>query len=116
MDIVIILQKILQDAFPNGTICQCYPFGHIVYVYDRIAYDIDGVSNSEYEMCIPVSLLGRAIDNFRHIPNQENNITEQEIAKIGIECKEKYLYIDVLFYQDLVRIKQNDIDSYMEII
>ena len=85
-------------------------------MYDRIAYDIDGVSNSEYEMCIPVSLLGRAIDNFRHIPNQENNITEQEIAKIGIECKEKYLYIDVLFYQDLVRIKQNDIDSYMEII
>ena len=108
--------KILQDAFPNGTICQCYPFGYIVYVYDGIAYDIDGVSNSECEMCMPVSLLGEAIDDFRHIPNQEYNITEQEIAKIGIECKEKYLYIDALFYQDLVRIKQNDIDSDIEII
>ena len=26
--------KMLEDAFPGGTICVCYPFGHIVYVYN----------------------------------------------------------------------------------
>lgn len=102
------LAKMLQDAFPNGTICQCYPFGHIVYVYKGIAYDIDGVSSSECEMCIPISLLGESVNDFRHIPDKEYYTTDQEIANIGIKCKEKHLYLDALFYQDLVQIKENE--------
>lgn len=34
--------KILEDVFPGGTICLCYPYGHIVYVYREVAYDIGG--------------------------------------------------------------------------
>jgi hypothetical protein len=74
--------KILQDAFPGGEICICYPYGHIVYIYNNIAYDIDGISSAEYEMYIPISRLGEAINDFRHIEGKSYNISKEEIEKI----------------------------------
>lgn len=49
----------LHDAFPDGEICWAAPFGHIVYVKDKIPYDIEGVYEGEAEMFIPVKRLGR---------------------------------------------------------
>ena len=34
---------ILKEAFPDGEVSWAAPFGHIVYVYQGIPYDIDGV-------------------------------------------------------------------------
>lgn len=74
----------LQDAFPGGTICWAAPFGHIVYQYDDIAYDIEGVYSGEADCFIPVDRLGNALDDFRHIPGKNYNATEQELAKIQL--------------------------------
>lgn len=77
----------LYDAFPDGEICWAAPFGHIVYVNDKIAYDIEGVYEGEAEMFITVKRLGEAINDFRHIDGLSYNITEQEIAQIMLEWK-----------------------------
>lgn len=70
--------RMLEDAFPGGVACLCYPFGHIVYIYEGIAYDINGISNSEHEYYIPISELGKAIDSFRHVP--EDSALKQSIS------------------------------------
>lgn len=80
---------ILQDAFPGGTICWAAPFGHIVYQYHGLQYDIDGVYSGEATAFIPISRLGDAIDDFRHIPGKIYNATEQELAKIQLEWEEE---------------------------
>lgn len=79
----------LQDAFPGGTICWAAPFGHIVYQYHGLQYDIDGVYSGEAKTFIPISRLGNAIDDFRHIPGKAYNATEQELAKIQLEWEEE---------------------------
>lgn len=75
----------LQDAFPGGTICWAAPFGHIVYQYENINYDVDGVYSGEATSFIPISRLGSAIDDFRHIPGKTYNATEQELAQIQLD-------------------------------
>lgn len=79
----------LHDAFPDGEICWAAPFGHIVYVKDKIPYDIEGVYEGEAEMFVPVKRLGEAINDFRHIEGVSYNITDQEIAQIMLEWKER---------------------------
>ena len=58
--------KILKDAFPGGKICQAYPYGHIVYVYDGIPYDINGICDYDVsdEDFIPISKIN--INDFKH--------------------------------------------------
>lgn len=79
----------LKDAFPEGEICWAAPFGHIVFLYQDVAYDIDGLYAGESNLFVPVSRLGQAIDDFRHIPGVYYNATEQEIAKIMVEYQEE---------------------------
>lgn len=62
--------KMLEDAFPGGTVCQAAPFEHIIYQKNGICYDIEGVYNGEAERFIPVIELKEAVNNFRHIPRQ----------------------------------------------
>ena len=58
--------KILEDAFPGGEIGQAYPYGHIVYVYDGIPYDINGICDYDVsdEDFIPISKIN--INDFKH--------------------------------------------------
>ena len=45
---------ILKEAFPDGEVSWAAPFGHIVYVYQGIPYDIDGVYKGDAMEYIPV--------------------------------------------------------------
>lgn len=80
--------KMLKTAFPEGEICWAAPYGHIVFVYQNIPYDIEGVYYGEEEALIPISWLKDGILDFMHIPGKEYNISEQEIAKIICDYKE----------------------------
>lgn len=79
--------RILEDAFPGGKVCICYPFGHIVYVYDGYAYDISGISDAEHECYIPIEKFGTLIDDFKYIPHLLCDATEEQIREIGERCK-----------------------------
>lgn len=81
--------QILKDAFPGGEVSWAAPSGHIVYVYQGIPYDIEGVYQGEATDMIPIVYLARAIDDFRHIPDVVYNATEQELAKIMLDYLEK---------------------------
>lgn len=81
--------RMLEDAFPGGTICWAAPFGHITYQYDGMFYDIGGVYQGEATAQIPIDRLGDAINDFRHIPNLSYNATEQELARIQLEWEEE---------------------------
>jgi len=81
--------RMLEDAFPGGTVCWAAPFGHIIYLYKDIPYDISGVYGGESEEFIPVSFLGDALDDFRHIPGQEYNATEKDLENIRKRWKQE---------------------------
>ncbi len=79
----------LKTAFPEGEICWTAPFGHIVFVYQNIPYDIEGLYyGEEDEELIPIGWLKDGILDFMHIPGKEYNMTDQEIAKIICEYRE----------------------------
>lgn len=80
--------KILEEAFPGGTICLCYPYGHIVYIYQEVAYDIGGVSDAENEYYVPISVVGKVTQIFKHVPGPTVIITEPEKSYIKHYCEE----------------------------
>lgn len=79
----------LKDAFPEGEICWAAPFGHIVFVYNDIPYDIEGVYCGEAEDFIPIRYMGETINDFRHVPGITCNATEQQIAQIMVQYQEE---------------------------
>ena len=72
----------LQDAYPSGEICLAYPFGHIVYLYEGVPYDVEGVYSGKSDEFIPIKYLGNGIDDFRHIPDLKYNMSKDELNKI----------------------------------
>lgn len=47
--------KILEEAYPGGTICKPWPIGHFIYKYHDNYYDIDGEYILEQHDCeIPI--------------------------------------------------------------
>lgn len=97
--------KMLEDAFPNGQICVCYPFGHIVYVYDGVMYDINGVSDTEYVMLLPISELKDGINDFRHVPGLIANMSEDALDYIAEHFKRQKTAIHAIseYDQEMVR-------------
>lgn len=81
------MANMLKDAFPGGDICLCYPYGHIIYAYEGVAYDINGVSDAEYEMYIPAKIAGQVLFDFRHIPGMDYGATEDEIEALAEKCR-----------------------------
>ncbi len=55
----------LNDAFPGGQICWAAPHDHIVYLYDSVPYDIDGICDKECSF-LPVDMLGDVLECYRH--------------------------------------------------
>lgn len=72
----------LQTAFQKGEVCWAAPFGHIIWQYNNIEYDIEGVYAGEATMFIPELFIGNTIDDFKHIQSVQHNTTEQEIAEM----------------------------------
>ena len=51
--------KILEEAYPGGTICKPWPIGHFIYKYYDKYYDIDGeyiLNEHDCEVAIPFKL------------------------------------------------------------
>lgn len=81
--------KILEDVFPGGIICLCYPYGHIVYVYREVAYDIGGVSDAEAERYVPLSMVTEAdVRVYKRLPGPAIAMTELEKETIKHYCEE----------------------------
>lgn len=60
--------NMLKMAFGRGTVCLAYPFGHIVWLdTDGIAYDIEGVTISEYEKLVDIECLPELKYDFMHV-------------------------------------------------
>ena len=77
--------QMLSTSFPGGKICICYPYGHIVYVYDGVAYDIGGVTDAEYEMLLPCSLFGKNFE-FKHAGGK--GLSQDQIERIAMRARE----------------------------
>lgn len=78
--------QMLQTAFHRGEICWAAPFGHIVWLDDNnVAYDISGCNDSECQYYIPVFMLGDMLKDFLHIPDDNYNASDQEIANAILE-------------------------------
>lgn len=63
----------LKDAFNDeGELCLCCPYGHIVWMYKGVPYDIEGVYNGEAELFIPLRFLSTVdIMSFKHVLTDE---------------------------------------------
>ena len=80
--------KKLEETFPGGTICLCYPYGHIEYVYEEVAYDIGGVSNAENEYYVPINVVEKVTQIFKCVPGPAVVMTELEKDDIRHYCEE----------------------------
>lgn len=72
--------NMLKIAFGRGTVCLAYPFGHVVWLdTDGIAYDIEGVTISEYEKLVDIDCLPELKYSFMHIRglNSPDDIKER---------------------------------------
>ena len=75
---------LLQNVFGNGTVCNAYPFSHVVWV-DRscIPYDIEGVYYGEALYLIPEPFFNDNLKEFRHLPNYDYAISKEELQAVG---------------------------------
>lgn len=73
--------KMIQTAFPGGYIAWAVPFGHLVYMYNQIPYDIEGVYPGEATEFIPEEFLGNAINDFTH-NSHDFNASQAQLDKI----------------------------------
>lgn len=79
----------LQHAFPGGKLLWAAPNDHIVYQYQGQYYDISGIYEDTAFSFIPIERMGDCLLDFKHIPNQEYNATDQELAKIQCDWHEE---------------------------
>lgn len=73
--------KMLSTAFPGGYIAWAVPFGHLVYMYNQVPYDIEGVYPGEATEFIPEIFLGDAINDFKH-NGHDFNANQAQLDKI----------------------------------
>ena len=73
------------SMFPGGEICLCFPYGHVVYVYNKVVYDVEGISTAEYDMLIPIDFIGDAIKDFKHVRSEVFDSTPDDLVRIKEE-------------------------------
>lgn len=79
----------LKVAFNRGEICLAAPFGHIVWVDDDIAYDVEGCSTVEYIYLIPIAYLDNNIEDFMYVPEKTSKLTKERCLEIILKyCKD----------------------------
>ena len=57
--------RILEDAYPGGTLCLLKGHGHIVYLYENKFYDITGELTNPRNKYIPIKYFGILICDFK---------------------------------------------------
>lgn len=72
----------LKNAFQHGEVCWAVSFGHFIWQYNEVQYDIEGVYCGEATMFIPELYMGETINDFRHIRNNSHNTTAEEMSNI----------------------------------
>lgn len=96
---------ILNDLFPGGEICIAAPFGHIVYVYETIPYDVEGIYDGEAIDLIPISFLGDRITNFKHIPGEHVEETLNDVVNTIKSYRKSINVDDDITYSDFMKPK-----------
>lgn len=83
--------KILEEAFKEykkGKLCLCCPYGHIIWMYNNMPYDISGVSDAESNLYIPLDYLSEQdILNFKHIGKDKKLDAEYTSDVINLFCE-----------------------------
>ena len=83
---------ILKEAFGRGEVCWCAPYGHICWVDDNgHPYDIYGTCDSECTYYIPVSYIKKGLADFKHIPGESFDASEEYIQN-AIDCYRRDLF------------------------
>lgn len=83
---------ILKEAFGRGEVCWCAPYGHICWVDDNgHPYDIYGTCDSECTYYIPVSYIKEGLADFKHIPGESFDASEEYIQN-AIDCYRRELF------------------------
>lgn len=71
---------LLKEAFGRGEVSWCAPYGHICWVDDNgHPYDIYGTCDSESTYYIPVSYIKDGLADFKHIPGEAFDASEEYI-------------------------------------
>lgn len=73
--------KMLEVAYPGGEVCNCFPYGHMVYSYKGKYYDIEGEYKQDCDYLIPERFLGDAVKDFMH-NGSDNGTTKEELTGI----------------------------------
>ncbi len=78
----------LNSMFRSGAVKWVLPMNHIVFEYDRIAYDITGVVTDGVQH--PLGMMGRLLEGFRHRGrDDELRVEMQACAKdLGVSYEE----------------------------
>ena len=80
---------ILEAVFNRGEVCWAAPHGHIVWKDDNgVCYDAGGCAVIDAKCFIPVSEMGDMLKDFKHIPGETYNATDQEIAEFVARYEE----------------------------
>lgn len=75
---------LLQNVFGTGTVCNAYPFSHVMWVdKSGIAYDIEGVYVGEALYFIPEPFFHNSLKEFRHLPTYDYAISKEELMAVG---------------------------------
>lgn len=76
--------NMLKSAFDVGTLCLCYPYGHIVYMKDYVPYDITGEYEGEEKLFIPIKYLDKEdLENFKHTSDKVNKKTKEYTESVA---------------------------------
>lgn len=74
---------ILKEAFSRGAVCLAAPLTHIVWVDDDgVPYDANGVFSGKVKYLIPVSYMGDTLNAFKMTSEEDNNVSNDDIARI----------------------------------
>ena len=101
---------ILKDAFNCGTVCNAYPFSHMVWVdHIGLAYDIYGMYEGDQLYFIPESYFGNKILGFRHISGVNSDITREELREVGLKyCEDNGFEFNEIGFLELTRKLEED--------
>lgn len=104
--------KILEEAYPGGTICKPWPLGHFIYKYNDKYYDIDGeyiLTQHDCEIPIPFKLpyfvdekymLMHKLD-YLHVIDYDNTkvdeVTNYELYGVTLDKTEMCILVYLLY-------------------
>lgn len=84
--------NMLQTAFNRGTICYAYPYDHIVWYDNGVAYDITGIYD-KYLHLIDINEAPDILTDYKHLRNQQSTLSEQEAETELLKLVDQTRYV-----------------------